>query len=417
MKEHERKPYNPYHLAGGYAAESLPDKKTAAVFARLCNHTDFMGGGITISVETIAKETRYSPRAVVYAIKVLKALGRISRKQRAIGGQPGGRKSCITTVHCTETELRAAGASEENYFGRGGSHGLIKTQSPVVRTAIPPEVGKTDDGSTSVGQLGLGDLIKTQSEHNQNAKQEESKRKTGGIKTHPVALEPLSTEPFLPELIKAEPLKAEKPTAKASSLPKEGKKDKAAAVATLLPPKKTGEMDAAAAGVLSPKKVAVEVISMNPSPLKTAVAAKLRDAGCPASVFAALAGYTKIVTILNGDTAGGCTNPITAYATFAKNNPNFAKLWMPVPNGKTTGTDADFDDGFSAADREDLRRMYANETDEERERVRAENWWGNLEIKQRHVLIEYEGSHPTSAQILAAYRAAMEAKSAVALGA
>jgi hypothetical protein len=64
--------------------------------------------------------------------------------------------------------------------------------------------------------------------------------------------------------------------------------------------------------------------------LKPEVAAVLLAAGCPSSVLRRLESYTKMATILNGDAPGGCSNPVSAYATFAKRNPEFAKLWLPA---------------------------------------------------------------------------------------
>jgi hypothetical protein len=124
----EKKPYNPFHLAGGYAAESLPDKKTVAVFKCYCSHCDYCGGGISVSVETVARETKYSKRAVNHAVEVLKSLGRITKTSRGIAGLRGGRKSSLTRVYCTDEELRAAGATDQNFFGRGGRAGLFKAQ-------------------------------------------------------------------------------------------------------------------------------------------------------------------------------------------------------------------------------------------------------------------------------------------------
>jgi len=120
------------------------------------------------------------------------------------------------------------------------------------------------------------------------------------------------------------------------------------------------------------------------SPLKDEVKAKFKGYGAPDALFDALRGYTMMVDILNGDTAGGCSNPISAYAKFARDNPKlpFAKLWMPVANGRETRTDDDYD-GISAVDTEAIRRMYANRTDAERDSDRAGYWWAELTIEQR----------------------------------
>jgi len=298
----ERKPYNPFHLASGYAARDLPDKKTAAVFRCLCNHSDYLGGGITVSIDTVIAETKYSDRAVCYAISVLKKLGRISKRPRGIGGRKGGRQSSVTTVYCTEAELRGAGANEENFFDKGGKHGLFKVQNEPI----------------------------------QSAKREHPKCKTEVFKVQRNALEPLKSEPFLPEPLKSKPLEVKTEIQNPSSLrSKEGKEKP-----NLEPTGKTS---------LSVKTKAEPISSVTGCPLKTEVAAKLRAAGCPDHVMNSLVGYTKMLDILNGHTAGGCTDPVSAYVTFAKRNKKFADMWMPEGNGKTTGTDADFDVSYSDA--------------------------------------------------------------------
>lgn len=63
--------------------------------------------------------------------------------------------------------------------------------------------------------------------------------------------------------------------------------------------------------------------------LKPEVVAKLRAFGCPDSCLDLIQRHTMIATILNGETPGGCSNPVTAYATIAGRNPKFARLWMP----------------------------------------------------------------------------------------
>jgi hypothetical protein len=143
----EKKPYNPFHLAGGHAAESLPDKKAVAVFKCYCNHCDYLGGSISVSVETVARETKYSKRAVNHAVDVLKALGRITKTSRGIAGLRGGRKSSLTRVYCTDEELRSAGATDENFFGRGGKAGLFKAQKATDRadSKRKPDLFKAQD--------------------------------------------------------------------------------------------------------------------------------------------------------------------------------------------------------------------------------------------------------------------------------
>jgi hypothetical protein len=147
----EKKPYNPFHLAGGYAAESLPDKKTVAVFKCYCSHCDYCGGGISVSDETVARETKYSKRAVNHAVKVLKSLGRITKTSRGIAGLRGGRKSSLTRVYCTDEELRAAGATDENFFGRGGRAGLFKAQTATDRADSKRKTSRFKTQDTCAG--------------------------------------------------------------------------------------------------------------------------------------------------------------------------------------------------------------------------------------------------------------------------
>jgi hypothetical protein len=157
------------------------------------------------------------------------------------------------------------------------------------------------------------------------------------------------------------------------------------------------------------------IVSQNPSPLKSEVEAKLRAVGAPPELFTALNGYTQIVTILNGDTVGGCSNPATAYATFARNNPKFAKIFMPVFNAQGF-IDADFAE--DAVSREAIRAMNANMTDAEREMERAQWWWGRLQIPERqpfNVPFKEKGNMTIydNKGILEAYRGVQAAKGVV----
>lgn len=275
---------------------------------------------------------------------------------------------------------------------------------PSMQADIPPVAEKTDHGLTDDGHGGhpLDDSSKCRLIIHQEAGCESIKTPLDNP-----SIQLLSS--VVPSLVVNSGFEAK---AKAKDLPTKGKKEKAKAAGhtTALPEATADSGDAAA---IRP------VISC---PLKSAVMTKLRDAGCPDAVFKALAGYTKMVTILNGETEGGCTNPVTAYATFARNNKKFGDLWIPVPTGAHTDCDADFQT-FSALDREDLRAMEANMSDGEREREKAMLWWCRLTIPQRkefpvtHAKDEDGSLVPNEDEILAAHRAAMEAKSAVVEGA
>src|SRR5690348_17478131 len=96
----ERKPYNPYHLATGHAAKSLPDKVTVAVFQRLGAHTDFLGT-TTVGIKTRMDETHYSHGRVCDAIETLKKLKRITKVSRYHPGRGRGRSTSVTRLHCT----------------------------------------------------------------------------------------------------------------------------------------------------------------------------------------------------------------------------------------------------------------------------------------------------------------------------
>jgi hypothetical protein len=345
-QERERKPYNPFHLAGGYAAECLPDKKTAAVFARLCNHTDYLGGSVSCSIETIAKETKYSPRAVNYAVEVLKSLGRVTKRARGIVGQVGGRKSSITTVHCTAEELQKAGANDENFFGRGGKAGLIKAQTEPI----------------------------------QSAKRVHSKRKQDAIKTQRVALEPLKSEPFLLEPIKAEPLKAgasQSQRQETSTSSTQGMKEHATptpgAAGNTIPAGRTNPLKGSAARPIV-------------NHLSDEAHALLKAVGCPIEALIQIGKLEHWCKALNNT-----TNVITSYETLAmKDNKMATKLfglWMPkrLTNASPSGNDDDF---MGQSEREYLLKEAARPR-EERYFEQAKGWWSFLDDDDRHALVDF----------------------------
>jgi len=365
-QERERKPYNPFQLAGGYAAESLPDKKTAAVFARLCNHTDYLGGSVSCSIETIAKETKYSPRAVNYAVEVLKSLGRVTKRARGIAGKVGGRKSSITTVHCTAEELHKAGANDENFFGRGGKAGLIKAQTAPI----------------------------------QSAKRVHSKRKQDAIKTQRVALEPLKSEPFLPEPVKAEPLKVQATSTPrenpASLRSKEGKENQSQPRERQGTPSLPVEEKKLKSSAPHPHRVAA---------FKPEVESQFRAAGAPDLWFEAMAPLTDTIDTLNGERASGCPYPVKSWATIAANHPKWkaAQLWVPKV---TESGDLAYSEASSLADQIVLKRMNENITDAEREENRARWWWGSLTLERMYELVSrdtWPGNGASTKQIVDAY--------------
>ncbi|MGA8407557.1 MAG: hypothetical protein WB680_10305 [Candidatus Acidiferrales bacterium] len=342
-QERERKPYNPYHLAGGYAAESLPDKKTIAVFKCYCSHTDFMGGSVSISLPTVMRETGYSHRAVCYADAVLTSLGRITKKPRGIGGQRGGRQSSITTVYCTAEELQKAGANDENFFGRGGKAGLFKVQTQPI----------------------------------QNAKRVYSKRKQDGFKVQRDALEPLNPEPFLPEPIEAEPLKVQATSTPrenpASLRTKEGKENQSQ------PRERQGNTIPAGKTTPVPKVPRPPRVAA----FKPGVESQFRAAGAPDIWFEAMAPLTDTIDMLNGETLCGCPYPVKSWLTISLNHPNWkaSQLWVPKI---TESGDIAYSEANSLADQIFFRRMNEKMTDAEREVNRARFWWGSLTLEQMY---------------------------------
>jgi hypothetical protein len=192
QSEEEKKPYNPFHLASGYAAPSIGNKAAIAVFKCFCNHTDFLGGSVSISIQTIVSETGWSEGSVNAAIRLLLALGRIKRKSRGRPGAEGGKQSSITTVFCTQQELERSGATEDNFYSRGGKGFVVKTKNQL---------------EAERAECARSNRVKTQKSMSENANSPESKRKMGVVKTQPIVREPLKSEPLQAEPRKAEPLR------------------------------------------------------------------------------------------------------------------------------------------------------------------------------------------------------------------
>ena len=353
MSREEKKPYNPYHLAGGYAAPTLPDKKTIAVFKCYCNHTDFMGGSISISIDTVMRETGYCHRAGCYADAVLISLGRITKKSRGIGGQRGGRQSSITRVYCTEAELKAAGANDENYYGRGGTHGLFKVQTPPI----------------------------------QSAKRVHSKRKQDGFKVQRVALEPLKSEPFLPQPIKAEPLKAganQSQPQETFTSSTQGKKGQPTPT-----PEAAG--NTMPAGIKNQLRGSARPAPPSPDHLSPETAAKMLAVGFPQEVV------TRITKMIDWSTAlNNTSNVISSYETLALKPNAFASkmfdMWMPKRILSGYGDDC-YDQGYE----ESIMKENAKPR-EQRVAEAAMSWWGMLEDERRHKLVEFPETYKSFLQ-------------------
>lgn len=119
--------------------------------------------------------------------------------------------------------------------------------------------------------------------------------------------------------------------------------------------------------------------------LKPEVREYFRSMGAPQRLLDKIeGGYTFIATILNGDTPGGCSNPLTAYASIAENNPVFAKIWMPTLGGKQVVADNAEEAEAMLAMRAKRDSMTADEKDREDSKfwfVSKRSWH---EIQKKH---------------------------------
>lgn len=389
-RDEERRPYNPFHLASGHAAESLPDKKTAAVFKTLCNHSDYLGGSITVGVETIMRETKYSRRAVEYALATLTTLGRITRHPRGIGGQRGGRQSAVTTVHCTEEELRRAGANDENFFDKGGKAGLFKPQIEPIQTA----------------------------------KRVHSNRKSEVFKPQRDAQKPLLPS-FTPKPLQAEPLqvsvtvpsapknKSQEKPSESAFMRKGGKVNqpqqhrKANADRPPMPSVSEKQLIDSAAPPPAADAPAVSAVGH----LQAYTVEKLRAYGCPESVIARigeLKGWSKALN--------KTPNVITAYHTMANREfldngtPNkvaeeLKRKWLPKKKAALHRDENMTDDDFvwvmkmnSPEQKEKERLEEIKEEERKRERKQylshpCHKWWNTLSVDDQKKYTEEYSRH------------------------
>jgi len=291
----ERRPYNPHTLAGGYATKSLPDSKTAAVFTRYCAHADWLGT-TTIGNDTVEAETLLAHGSVVTAIKILKALNRITKVPRYHPDKGRGRNSSVTRVHCTDEELRRAGATEENYFNKGGKASSL----PIISS---PKVKRVKDNlRSSKGQFTVGIKDNPQS----------SKRQL-------VGQEPLGL-PFVH-------LPVETPCESSSIFPPSADSEKSFPAGHL--PAKEGMKNRERQGTPSLPVIQKRSASSAPAPvnlLDDEPAEALRSNGCPDDVLFEIGKRSGWCAALN-DTS----NVISSYVTMATNGKNekIRKLWMP----------------------------------------------------------------------------------------
>ena len=287
--EKERKPYNPYTLAGGYAAKSMPDKKTSDVFQRLCAHANWVGE-TTVGIATIMDETRLSHGSACDAVKTLKALGRIEKQQRAIQAH-GGRQTAITKVYCNEQELRHAGASKENFYDKGGRSGLLKPQ-PAPDPKSKPKRSKV------------------QNEPIQSPSGTDPKSTQGGR-------EPFHTS-FKSKPLESLPLQAEeKPKSKAKEFSTQIKGGKEGNSNPTPPPVRLLGTPRVPPAPLSP-----------PTPLYPLIpdkASELIAAGCPQAALDEIQRWRVLVENLNKNTG----NLLKAYRTLVEDKPKLRDLWLP----------------------------------------------------------------------------------------
>jgi hypothetical protein len=194
-----------------------------------------------------------------------------------------------------------------------------------------------------------------------------SKRKSGRFKTQirwiqnaAGCAEPLQSEPFLLEPVKTEPSLAKTQNQDDFFSPK-GKKENPKATPQGVSPLPTPKGTVGSAVARPSLRVT----------LKEEVAATLRLHGCPPAVLNLLELYTHFANILNGNTPSGCSNPVTAYATFAGRNPKFANLWMPTAKSETlTGEDSDFVEEALF-----MKKKREQQAPEERDREDSSTWF------------------------------------------
>ena len=421
-KERERRPYNPYPLGVWNVKGLSPTAK--AVLGCLGAHSNYLGETL-LGIERkdadgeliggLVWKTDWKPTAVKDAIKEISLAGRISREDR--GGSKWGRNSSRTKIWLTAEELTKAGAEELSLYpvktleeiaviaeaNKAAAKVRSEKKHVAMRSALRRGQGGALQGdAAAMPQQCHGNARSTAAERLISSSQQPSgdqlMSRLATTQQPPHGHEPAVILPSWRDLQESsEPPASPKPENR-SLRPsrKEGKTN---------PPPCRAETTMGPAAARPSLRVT----------LKPEVVAKLRSAGCPPKVLILLEGYTKIATILNGDVPGGCSNPVKAYAKFARNNPKFGEMWMPARNGSQAGSDDDID-GYDAFEREEMRQR-ANMTDEEREWERAEWWWFQLTVeqqKQYHVTYKekdglYGGcSIPNRDDVLAAYRAAME---------
>jgi hypothetical protein len=369
----ERKPYNPYPL-GVWNVEGI-SPTAQAVLGCLGAHSNYLGETL-LGIERkddkgaiiggLVKKTKLSKRAVYDGLEEIYTKGRVSRDDRR--GGKWGRNSSRTKIWLTAEELTKAGAEDLSLYP-------VKTHEEIAAKA---ESNKAAAAVRSAKMRAAKVARASGSAHKQskstcNKDTESQSYGAGGAQlmvqqaqSHgaPRLHEPSVTLPSLGDL-----QESSKPTA--SPKPE---------TRSLCSPKKEGKKTQDA---LSGDPQLVKDAAVRPTlrvTLKPEVVAKLRAYGCPPPVLDKLELYTKMASILNGNGSGkSCSNPVTAYATFAKRNPEFAKLWMPKQKSETlNGDDGDFLEEMMISE-----LAKARQTPEQAQREDAMYWWAGKTLEQR----------------------------------
>lgn len=359
----ERKPYNPYPL-GVWNVAGI-SSTAQSVLGCLGVHSNYLGDTI-IGVERLVAKTKLSKRAVYKGLQELYGKGRISREDRP--GHKWGRTSSRTRIWLTAEELTKAGAEDLSAYP-------AKTPEEI---AVVAEKNKA--------------VFRVRSEKNQKVKEGagtnsgcttcamSSSQGAGGahlmvqqVQSHGAPCAPEPSGFNLPSFNLQESLKppVQKQPLGRSASTKEGK-SKGNGNPTVLSDGK--QVKTAPCRPLADRVNHGTVVAMKPEVRAMFIAHR-----CPLNVIAELETHaTKMVTIFNDETDGGCDNPITSYMTFATNNPKWKALWYPGEQGL-------YEDFSEAAvrQRRDAHWEKTHRTEEQQDAIDAENWWMDLSLEQR----------------------------------
>lgn len=370
----ERKPYNPYPL-GVWNVEGI-SSTAQSVLGCLGAHSSYLGETL-IGIERkddegavvggLVKKTKLSKRAVYDGLQELYTTGRISREDRT--GNKWGRTSSRTKIWLTAEELKKAGAEDLSFYP-------AKTQEEIEATALANKsaVRVRSEKYRNSKEANSGRTQRTQSE-SQGAGGAQLTVQEAQSQGAPATHEPSGVNlPSLNLQESFEPCQKQNQNLVRSAPKKEGKdKPKYKSNTPVLP---DGNPKGAPPRPLADRVTHASVVRMKPKVRAMFVAHR-----CPVNVIAELETHaTKMVTIFNGETEGGCDNPITSYMTFAVNNPRWKALWYPGEQGL-------YEDFSEAAVRERRDRQWEKDhrTEEQQDAIDAEDWWVDLSLEQRDV--------------------------------